>query len=394
MGCALAKEGVAVVAEEGAAAGGLYTAAGVEERLAALGGEAVHVTVRTLSGKALEVTVPGAGSVYDLKCVVFNRLEGMGPGAPSVPQASHIRLMVGATVLSNAAVLETIEGLERVVMTVTAGEARTNPPLGKTVREELRAVSASNQDDEVHRWQSIAVPKGVARARLCLTWKDQGFGYTKGRVAMRVCSPARPRRWTDLMGSVNHDWHRREWTLPPAILEDLADGGALELGYRVGGGGGHELFITDAEVFFFFGGDGDRGRAASADGSTVRLPYIAESGVDSEVHPWQSVKVPEGTARAVLHLWWQDQGNGNRQGRITARVTRDGAAVTDWTDVLGIAPHFAEEREEALPPPVAAALAGGGTLELGYVVGGGGGHELLVMDASVTFAAGGEGGLA
>ena len=174
------------------------------------------------------------------------------------------------------------------------------------------------------------------------------------------------------MGSVNHDWHRREWTLPPAILEDLADGGALELGYRVGGGGGHELFITDAEVFFFFGGDGDRGRAASADGSTVRLPYIAESGVDSEVHPWQSVKVPEGTARAVLHLWWQDQGNGHRQGRITARVTRDGAAVTDWTDVL----------------------AGGGTLELGYVVGGGGGHELLVMDASVTFAAGGEGGLA
>ena len=97
-----------------------------------------------------------------------------------------------------------------------------------------------------------------------MRWKDQGWGNQKGHLWARVSGGtpqgwARSKKgWARISSNVaQHSWTRQSFALPPAWFAAPSDGAGgaaakglstLELAYEVGGGGGHELRVQDAQL--------------------------------------------------------------------------------------------------------------------------------------------------
>ena len=104
----------------------------------------------------------------------------------------------------------------------------------------LPDVHSSHVGDDVQVWWSG--PVSERGATLECEWVDQGFGGQKGRLFARAAGDGG--EWTCLTPEVAaHTPAPLEAALPAEIL-----GGAVELGYVVGGGGGHELHVSDARL--------------------------------------------------------------------------------------------------------------------------------------------------
>lgn len=133
-------------------------------------------------------------------------------------------------------------------------------------RNQLPSVNSSHCGDDVQLWIALD-SKAAASGQLTLRWKDQGFGNHKGRIHAR----SNGGQWVCLTKDpAAHDWETLDISLPPAVL----GGQKLELGYVVGGGGGHSLTVSDASLSFKAG-------AGGADTSSLALgagkvPLIAE----------------------------------------------------------------------------------------------------------------------
>jgi len=106
----------------------------------------------------------------------------------------------------------------------------------------LPVVRCTNSTDDVATWIAVPDPGPLTSGALSLRWKDQGWGNQKGLVYVRRAGFA----WAKLSPTfAPHEVTDATFPLPPAVL---AGPGALELGYLVGGGGGHELHVLTAEL--------------------------------------------------------------------------------------------------------------------------------------------------
>ena len=132
-------------------------------------------------------------------------------------------------------------------------------------RTQLPNVTSRHCGDDVQPWETLD-SKAAASGQLTLRWKDQGGGNRKGRIHAR----SNGGQWICLTKDpAAHTWETLDISLPPAVL----GGQKLELGFVVGGGGGHSLTISDASVDF-------RAGAGGADVSSLamgpgKVPLIA-----------------------------------------------------------------------------------------------------------------------
>jgi hypothetical protein len=90
-------------------------------------------------------------------------------------------------------------------------------------------------------WESAgAIPGSIDSFDLTLTWKDQGWGYLKGKIFYEI----------DNLGAVFLDIATHDWVTETLSVDNLMSplNSDFTLYYIVGGGGGHELFIKDASL--------------------------------------------------------------------------------------------------------------------------------------------------
>ena len=125
---------------------------------------------------------------------------------------------------------------------VDLGEAADVEHVNVEFSESLPNVKNSTSDSFVKLWHAIDTASTTvsATATLELTWIDQGFGRRAGHIYARKDGSDWVNVSTD---AAKHTWTRASFDVPAEML-----GGKLELGYIVGGGGGHKLTITDAAV--------------------------------------------------------------------------------------------------------------------------------------------------
>lgn len=121
--------------------------------------------------------------------------------------------------------------------------------------------------DEHEHWTSEPLQASRHLQYVSFRWRDQGFGYRKGRLYLRLVSSS-PTTGTSAEGGLSQDQdngHRHlmpdaaphEWTrvvvgvYPEDPLRRLARAGDRYcLSYFVGGGGGHSLHATGFTLHF------------------------------------------------------------------------------------------------------------------------------------------------
>eukprot|EP00919_Chromeraceae_sp_WS-2016_P018258 GHVR01043402.1.p1 GENE.GHVR01043402.1~~GHVR01043402.1.p1 ORF type:complete len:226 (+),score=46.91 GHVR01043402.1:86-763(+) len=107
----------------------------------------------------------------------------------------------------------------------------------------------NNNDDDLHLFARLYYPHPIRRITFAMTWVDQGWGHNKGGLLISSALPGSPR--LDLFGVCDHASSHRTKTLTrydegSELLSET--GGHLCLYYRVGGGGGHSLRVSDIDV--------------------------------------------------------------------------------------------------------------------------------------------------
>ena len=106
----------------------------------------------------------------------------------------------------------------------------------------------SNYDDRyVKPWAEVLFEGIVASATLTCTWKDQGWGYRKGTVAMYQRDSLGNIIGGQVVGPALHSWSALTMTVTYVPQWQPNWRHVLSL-YGVGGGGGHVLYIKDASV--------------------------------------------------------------------------------------------------------------------------------------------------
>lgn len=108
------------------------------------------------------------------------------------------------------------------------------------IQYNLPNVSNSNSTDAINNWFSTSAINGTLDSfTLSMNWKDQGWGNRKGRIFYRTDTSG----WQDLGILAEHFW-----TSPMVTIMHTLDTNRLHLGYIVGGGGGHRLYINNAQL--------------------------------------------------------------------------------------------------------------------------------------------------
>lgn len=105
----------------------------------------------------------------------------------------------------------------------------------------LPSVASSEMTDDVQFWHTVSVHPKFRSAKLSCIWNDQGHGNRKAHLFARS---AGKRDWVRLTNEpAPHSPAKLEVTIPRSCLR-----GSCELGYRVGGGGGHSIDIQCGKV--------------------------------------------------------------------------------------------------------------------------------------------------
>ena len=80
------------------------------------------------------------------------------------------------------------------------------------------------------------------------TWKDQGWGNRKGKLSLKLIAPDGTEKASyTVEGVAPHEPEELEVTLvaTDAVLAEATDGCKYQITTVVGGGGGHELHLTN-----------------------------------------------------------------------------------------------------------------------------------------------------
>ena len=123
-----------------------------------------------------------------------------------------------------------------------------------------------SKDGQSYKWFSFHVPVAEARTKSIVitgSWKDQGFGASKGMLAIvssgeghQAPSYLEDPESNDGKGVLSlieyapHEWETFKLEIDgDEIDHDLKSGEhEYEVWFRVGGGGGHELFVKDLSI--------------------------------------------------------------------------------------------------------------------------------------------------
>ena len=135
-------------------------------------------------------------------------------------------------------------GVPRVAQMIEEEKApEARPALGGGRTLALPEVDSSISSDAVQHWTDVDTG-GATVAALTCSWSDQGWGNQKGRLFARASGVSEWKPLTDTPAP--HSLEVLTVVLEPG--PKVAEGGKIELGFRVGGGGGHALHVRDAEV--------------------------------------------------------------------------------------------------------------------------------------------------
>jgi len=107
--------------------------------------------------------------------------------------------------------------------------------------EVVTTLDSSVQNPDTVLWFRI---KGLPHFRLSgelqLTWTDQGVGNRRGMIEGRMNGS---NAWTQITGNPPRPSGPETFPIPQAVFDTGKAGSVLEIGYRVGGGGGFRLTI-------------------------------------------------------------------------------------------------------------------------------------------------------
>jgi hypothetical protein len=117
-----------------------------------------------------------------------------------------------------------------------------------TTLHQFPSINSSAVSDDVLPHQCVAAPHGLETVTISCQWKDQGFGNMKGRLKLeikrgdeRICSQ-------DCFGLAPHALESRSKTFTASELQNPRGQDIISIGYVVGGGGGHQLFVDDLKI--------------------------------------------------------------------------------------------------------------------------------------------------
>jgi len=111
--------------------------------------------------------------------------------------------------------------------------------------------------NQSYKWFSIYVPVAALNIKSIVftgSWKDQGWGYRKGKLSIVSSAAGFPEGIVSSVEVAPHDWESFKLEFTPTLFHHYHDNcieegsDQYELWYRVGGGGGHELFIKDLSI--------------------------------------------------------------------------------------------------------------------------------------------------
>lgn len=140
---------------------------------------------------------------------------------------------------------------------------------GGTSLHYLSSVSSSNVSDDVQLWSELDTAN-ASDALLSGSWHDQGWGAQKGMLYAKGVSGD----WEALFQEPAPQSEASfEVNVPSSLL-----GGRLQLGYRVGGGGGHALTIMGPQIEVRGTGEG----GGSGMGDVTSLKFTIAEGMDKE----------------------------------------------------------------------------------------------------------------
>ena len=124
-------------------------------------------------------------------------------------------------------------------------------------------LSVGWHDRELHyrhqsyQWFSFHVPVAASNIKSIVftgSWKDQGWGYRKGKLSIVSSAAGFPEGILSSVKVAPHEWESFNLEFTPTLFHHYHDNcikegsDQYELWYRVGGGGGHELFIKDLSI--------------------------------------------------------------------------------------------------------------------------------------------------
>ena len=157
---------------------------------------------------------------------------------------------------------------------------------GGVGRVPLPEIDSAEDSDSPREWYS-ADARDATSATLELTWRDQGWGNRKGTLHARK---AGEEDWVEITSEpAPHESARLVVCLPTRLL----GGGEVQLGYTIGGGGGHRLIVTDASLLV-------RGGEPSVEGASS--PKLGASDATFTIDPGDK------TCEALLDSPYGDAG--------------------------------------------------------------------------------------
>ena len=146
----------------------------------------------------------------------------------------------------------------------------------------------------------------INKIQITFTWKDQGWGYRKGRVIIKVLKNSE-----ELF--IIEDWSnpaphfkstvKKTYDVNHKYVKDLIEGCHFELWYVVGGGGGHSLEITDFSLIFFTDDNRD---------DVLSFVRAVRDGNETEISKYndfvdfQDIQVQKMYVNFTLHLYLFD----------------------------------------------------------------------------------------
>ena len=247
----------------------------------------------------------------------------------------------------------------------------------------------------------------VKEMNISMRWKDQGSGTRKGKIWLEILRDEKVllASCNSLCGLAKHEWDEVNiyLTKEDALVRDFEPGDRYRFIRNVGGGGGHALYVQNFKVFlelerpqhdelvyFTKRAKAIRSKEISepSDKKNKMVITAADFSVpgryNGEPEKWfDGPRVERFVKNMTISMKWQDQGYGNRKGKIWLQIIRGEEMVFESSQALcGLAEHEWEtiNIELTREDDVVNNLRPGDKYRFMRNVGGGGGHELHVSN--------------
>ena len=247
----------------------------------------------------------------------------------------------------------------------------------------------------------------VKDMNISMKWKDQGSGNRKGRIWLEILRDEKVFFASSyfLCGLATHEWDEVNihLTKEDALVRDFKPGDRYRFVRNVGGGGGHALYVQNFKVFLELERPQHddliyltkRAKAIRSKKSLNQLnkkdeiliaasDFSVQGPYNGESEKWfDGPSVERFVKDMTISMKWQDQGYGNRKGKIWLQIFRGKELVFESSQTLcGLAGHEWETINIKLTKEddVVNNLRPGDKYRFMRNVGGGGEHELHVSN--------------